>query len=76
MGRRDGNAATLAQAKAALAELKARLAGREGVTGVGIARAEGGYELKVNLAAPAEDIPGDVGGIPVFTEVTGPLRKR
>ena len=49
------------------------------VVGVGIARFESGYGLKINLAtAPAADVvlTGDVDGVPVRVEVVGEIRKR
>jgi hypothetical protein len=42
------------------------------VSGVGIAPLEAGWALKVNLRRPAEhDLPQEVDGVPVITEVTG-----
>ncbi|MGL6094992.1 MAG: hypothetical protein ACRC7O_04200 [Fimbriiglobus sp.] len=49
------------------------------VVGVGITRIGGGYGLKVNLGAePAAGaaVPREVDGVPVRTEVVGPIGKR
>ncbi|MGH6960493.1 MAG: hypothetical protein ACREE7_08430, partial [Dongiaceae bacterium] len=49
------------------------------VVGVGIARQDGGYCVKVNVSrAPsaAEAVPASIDGVPVRVEVVGVLRKR
>jgi hypothetical protein len=69
--------ASLTQARAAKAEVAKRLAGHPLVNGVGIARLDGGYAVKVNLAAPVKTgMPRSVGGVPVKTEVVGRISRR
>lgn len=46
--------------------------------GIGITKLDGGYGVKVNLGKdlpPDIELPGDVDGVPVQFEVTGPARK-
>jgi len=63
-------------ARAAKSTLTARLSGDPGVVGIGLARRESGYVLKVNLAAATavRRVPGDVDGVRVVTEVIGAAR--
>jgi hypothetical protein len=63
-------------ARAAKSTLTQRLSGDPGVVGIGLARRESGYVLKVDLAdaAAAPRVPGDVDGVRVVTEVTGAVR--
>jgi hypothetical protein len=65
-----------AAARAAKSTLADRLSGDPGVVGIGLARLENDYVLKVNLtdAAAAPRVPGDVDGVRVVTEVTGAVR--
>jgi hypothetical protein len=65
-----------AAARAAKSALAARLSTEPGVVGVGLARRDSGYVVKVDLAdADAADrVPGDVDGVPVVTEVIGAVR--
>ena len=67
--------ATLEQARAAKEALAAALQGHPAVSGVGIARAGEGYEIKVNLRAPAP-VPEEVDGVPVRTAVVGEITKQ
>ncbi len=46
------------------------------VNGFGIAREGEGFVLKVNLAAPTDAVPAVIDGVPLRTEVVGPLTKR
>ena len=49
------------------------------VVGVGLVSHEGGYAVKVNLAAPptpGDDIPASVGRVPIHVEVVGKISKR
>jgi hypothetical protein len=64
----------LDRARAAKARLAARLAADPRVTGVGIARAEGGHVVRVLLVVPADDVPAEVDGVPVSTQVVGEIR--
>jgi hypothetical protein len=50
------------------------LAGIPEVNGFGIAREAGGFVLKVNLDAPTDAVPATIAGVPVRTEVTGPIK--
>lgn len=63
----------LTRARAAKKHLLAQLAGRPGVTGVGIARRGSTYRLKVNVADPqlAGQVPAQVDGLEVTVAVTG-----
>jgi hypothetical protein len=65
-----------ASARAAKSALSARLAADPGVVGVGVARGESGYVVKVNLADAhaASRVPGNVDGVRVVTEVVGVVR--
>jgi hypothetical protein len=70
-----------ASARAAKSALAERLTGAPGVVGIGLARRDSGYVVKVDLADPgaAGSVPGDVDGVRVVTEVVGvvrPLRRR
>jgi hypothetical protein len=67
--------AGLEEARAAKAKLAAALEGRPEVNGIGIAPAGDGYELKVNLRAPAP-VPEDVDGVPVRAAVVGDITSR
>ncbi len=64
--------AALDDARAAKAKLAAALEGVPEVSGIGIARAGDGYELKVNLRSPAP-VPDEVDGVPVRTAVVGDI---
>jgi hypothetical protein len=63
-------------ARAAKSALAARLSAEPGVVGIGLARRDTGYVVKVDLADPgaAERVPGDVDGVRVVTEVIGVVR--
>ncbi len=67
---------TRAAARAAKSVLAASLGADPGIVGIGLARRESGYVLKVNLADPAaaRRVPGDVDGVRVVTEVVGTIR--
>jgi hypothetical protein len=60
-------------ARAAKAQLAARLADDPGVTGVGLARQDTDYVLRVDLAEAAAGarVPGQVDGVAVVTRVIG-----
>jgi hypothetical protein len=50
----------------------------DGTITFGITRLDGGYGVKVNLQrdlSPGVELPGDVDGVPVKLEITGPARK-
>jgi hypothetical protein len=65
-----------AAARAAKSALAARLAAEPGVAGIGLARRDDAYVVKVDLvdADAAVLVPGDVDGVRVVTEVIGPVR--
>ena len=65
-------------ARAAKTALATRLDAEPGVVGIGVARREGGYVVKVDLAdaAAAVRVPQDVDGVRVVTEVIGVVRPR
>ena len=63
-------------ARAARTALAVRLAAEPGVVGIGLARRESNYVVKVDLAdaAAAARVPRDVDGVRVVTEVVGVVR--
>ena len=65
-----------AAARAARTALAAVLADDPGVVGVGLARRDTGYVVKVDLAdaGTASRVPGDIDGVPVVTDVIGSVR--
>ncbi len=65
-----------ARARAAKSTLAARLSGEPGVVGIGLARRESDYVLKVDLddARALPRVPGHVDGVRVVTEVIGVVR--
>ncbi len=70
-----------AAARAAKHALAEQLSAQSGVMGIGLARRDTGYVVKVDVAdADAADrVPRDVDGVRVVTEVVGvirPLRSR
>ena len=69
---------TLDQARAAKNKALALLQDAAAVVGVGIARQDGGYCVKVNLsrAASADAVPATIDGVPVRVAVVGAIRKR
>lgn len=66
----------LDRARAAKQALRTRLADDDRIVGVGIARAEAGYLIKVNLsvAEAADAVPSTVDDVAVVTEVVGTIR--
>jgi hypothetical protein len=65
-----------ASARAAKTTLAERLSAEPGVVGIGLARRDAGYVVKVNLAdaAAAARVPHDVDGVRVVTQVVGAVR--
>ena len=63
-------------ARAARSALAVRRAADPGVVGIGLARRESDYVVKVDLAdaEAAERVPPDVDGVRVVTEVIGVVR--
>lgn len=70
--------ATLDEARSAKRKAARRLARVPQVNGIGVARAGGGYILKVNLAeaVAAGIIPATVDGVPLRAVVVGRIRRR
>lgn len=67
---------TRADARAAKSVLAASLGADPGIVGIGLARRQSDYVLKVNLvdSAAALRVPEDVDGVQVVTEVVGTVR--
>ena len=67
---------TRAAARAAKSVLTESLGGDPRIVGIGLARRESDYVVKVNLAdaAAAGRVPTDVDGVSVVTEVVGTVR--
>ena len=67
-----------ATARAAKSALAVQLSALPGVVGIGLARRDAGYVVKVNLsdAGAASRVPGAVDGVRVVTEVVGAVRAR
>ena len=67
-----------AAARAARSTLAAQLATEPGIVGVGLARRDSAYVVKVNLAdaSAAGRVPDAVDGVRVVTEVIGTVRAR
>lgn len=65
--------ADLPHARAAKENLRAQIHDRDGVVGVGIARARGGYCIRVNVATEddATRVPAEVDGVEVRVSVVG-----
>lgn len=65
-----------AAARAAKSALSAALGADPGVVGIGLARRQRDYVVKVDLrdAEAAVRVPGDVDGVRVVTEVVGTVR--
>lgn len=72
------DAVDLKRARAAQDRLADAVGDRPGVNGVGLARADGGYVLKVNVrtSAARDAIPAEMDGVPVRVQTVGPVRKR
>lgn len=68
--------ATLDEARAAKEKVRATLADRPEVTGIGITRDGDGYAVKVDLARACAAVPPAIGGVPVRTAIVGRIRKR
>jgi hypothetical protein len=68
--------ASIEEARAAKVKVGRMLADHPDLRGVGIARANGSFGLKVNLAdgRRAAAVPCDVDGVPVLVEVVGDVR--
>jgi len=71
-----GPVPTRAAARAAKSALAETLGADPGVVGIGLARRESDYVVKVNLtdADVAGRVPVDVDGVRVVTEVVGTIR--
>jgi hypothetical protein len=71
-------AASIDQARTVKDRLVRERGDHPAVNGVGLARDGEGWAVKVNLAraAPDLDLPGEIEGVPVRTEVVGPVTAR
>lgn len=67
---------TLDEARAAKSKALNLLRNAPAVVGVGIARLNGGYCVKVNVSQSQRGMPTDIDGVPVRVEVVGTLRKQ
>lgn len=67
--------AELDRARTAKRQLRAQLAGRGGISGVGITRVGDSFGLLVNVVHPADGagLPAAVDGVAVRVKVTGPV---
>jgi hypothetical protein len=72
---RAAGGATLDEARAAKEKVRATLADRPEVTGIGITRHGDGYAVKVDLSSPC-DVPPEMAGVPIRTAIVGHVRKR
>ena len=70
--------ASIEEARAAKVKVGRMLGNHPDLRGVGIARSNGSFGLKVNLAdaRDAAVVPCDVDGVPVLVEVVGEVRAR
>jgi hypothetical protein len=68
---------TIEQARAAKERLRAMLSGHAAVNGIGITGGGDQYAVKVNLlhALPSGEIPSEVDGVRVETNVVGKIAK-
>ncbi|TKR23209.1 hypothetical protein FA014_12440 [Cellulomonas hominis] len=68
--------ADIDRARTAKLRLRRELDGRPGVRGIGLARAEDGYHLRVSVAtsADAAALPATVDGVAVHVRVVGAVR--
>ncbi len=72
----DGGVTDRAAARAAKTSLAAQLSAEPGVVGIGLARRDTGYVVKVDVADAnaVGRVPGNVDGVRVVTEVVGVVR--
>lgn len=68
----------LSRAQAAQDHLAQRLADHPDVNGIGIARADDGYVLKVNVRTERarNAIPAEIDGVTIRVQTVGRIRKR
>jgi hypothetical protein len=69
---------TLEQARAAKAKVAKLIGKHPDVNGIGVARVGKGYGVKLNLVRGtlADQVPGEIDGVPVRVETVGPISKR
>jgi hypothetical protein len=70
---------TIDEARAAKVKAVEMLKDAPAVVGVGIAKLDRGYCLKINLSqetGEAQSLPTSIDGVPVRVEVVGAIRKR
>jgi hypothetical protein len=70
--------ASLDEARRAKTAVLSMLEHHDAVNGVGVARVDDGYVVKVNLSRPDPDLtlPASVDDVPVTSEVVGEIGKR
>jgi hypothetical protein len=68
-------ASDLLRARAVKDKLTERLRAEPDVNGVGLMRRADGWAIKVNLIRPAPnlDLPVEIDGVEIHTDVTGPI---
>jgi hypothetical protein len=71
-------AADLQHAREVKNQLAERLRAAPEVNGIGLARRPGGWAVKVNLlrSAPQLDLPSQIDGVEICTDVVGPIVAR
>lgn len=70
---------SIERARAAKSEVMVRVASIPQVNGVGLARIDHGYAVKVNLSEPLERIsaiPSEVNGVPILIDIVGSIVAR
>jgi hypothetical protein len=67
---------SLDAARAAAERLAVALRNHPRVNGVGIARQADAYVVKVLLVEATDDLPAEQNGVPVISEVVGPIHRR
>jgi hypothetical protein len=69
--------ATLSEAKAAKARTRELLGNVDQLRGLGIARTDDGFGVKVNLQRELDEpIPEQIDGVPLVVEIVGTIRPR
>lgn len=63
--------ATYREAEAAQEVASAILGDDDNVAGIGVARANGGFGVRVNLESPGSGLPPEINGVPVLIRVVG-----
>ncbi len=71
-------AASLDQARTVKNTVIARVGAHPAVNGVGLARANDGWAVKVNLCRPAPELelPSSIEGVPIWVDIVGRIVAR